>query len=437
MSEPIGTWRRWLEDRASYVFTNYWGSRFYLTLGLLWDEISQAQLDAWESRLNTTTHDPAFDSLSSIGAEQSTPQYPSETWESYRARLVDPWGTWGRAGSARLIVEQLRAAGASVDPVIPRQDAVLLYLDADNAGAAFLSGDYVTVPNGGTLGGNITSASGTGPAVTAINGRNAALTTTQGGFAFGSTSSLQLLHEPGTNATLVARLRVDSVAPSLGWVFTTRGGAATSRGLNLVQEANGRFYLSVSDGATNTVSISQPVAFAVGIHTVVVRKTGSLYEIICDGSVVASATASALTSGASASSPQIGGRLGDLNPFTGAVCEVMVFSEALSDAELATIDAYYEGRWVLPDGFLPYVTRVGISEFTVTFPAGTHPITGAGQLWGAWTWGTGFWGPIGAPDGWLQSWIALVNHWKPANWVCTELIFDLGGGNFARAGARA
>lgn len=202
MSEPLGTWRRWLEDRASYVFTNHWGSRFYSTLGLLWDEISQAQLDAWESRLNTTTHEPAFDSLSSLGAEQSMPQYPSETWTSYRERLIDPWGTWGRAGSAGLLNDQLKAAGA------------------------------------------------------------------------------------------------------------------------------------------------------------------------------------------------------------------------------------------LAPGYSVTITRVGISEFTVTFPLNSHPITGAGQLWGAWTWGTGFWGPIGAPDGWLQSWIALVNHWKPANWVCTELIFDLGGGNFARAGAR-
>lgn len=161
MTEPAGTWRRWLEQRAPYLFLAYWGSRFYATLGLLWDEISQATIDAWGARLNTADHLPAYDALDDLGREQSMPQYPSEDWLQYQGRLIDPWGTWGRAGSAALIAEQLQKAGATSDGSLP-----FIYRTGTSEFIVFFPAGTHPITGAGPLIGGFTVGDGTelGPA---------------------------------------------------------------------------------------------------------------------------------------------------------------------------------------------------------------------------------------------------------------------------------
>lgn len=64
-----GTWQRWLYDRAPTVFRGYYGQRLMGTVGLLWDSMSQALLDAWYAPLLDRDEGPAYDALSFIGKE--------------------------------------------------------------------------------------------------------------------------------------------------------------------------------------------------------------------------------------------------------------------------------------------------------------------------------------------------------------------------------
>jgi hypothetical protein len=71
------------------------------------------------------------------------------------------------------------------------------------------------------------------------------------------------------------------------------------------------------------------------------------------------------------------------------------------------------------------------SQFWVFFPIGSHPIVGAGQEWGSFDWGDGtLWGPEGR-DGPEATQLALftirsiIKKWKPADWVCRGLMFEL------------
>lgn len=106
-----GTWQRWLYDRSPTVFRGHYGQRLIGTVGLLWDSLSQATLDAWLAPMLERSVGPAYDALTPIGEEQQMPQYPGEDWLTYRNRLRDPWGTWDDAGTPNIIIEQLEAAG--------------------------------------------------------------------------------------------------------------------------------------------------------------------------------------------------------------------------------------------------------------------------------------------------------------------------------------
>jgi hypothetical protein len=74
------------------------------------------------------------------------------------------------------------------------------------------------------------------------------------------------------------------------------------------------------------------------------------------------------------------------------------------------------------------------SQFSLYFPLGSHPVTGAGEKWGAFNWGSALWGPAGLTAEAAFTMRSIVRKWKPAQWVCRKLIFDLGGprwGSFA------
>jgi hypothetical protein len=107
-----GTWRRYLYQYMPDMFRRYWGVRFGATLGMLWDDLSQAVRDAVFSAYHYEDGGPAYDALRPLGNELSMPQYSEEDWLQYRSRLQTDWETWARAGDESTIIEQLALAGA-------------------------------------------------------------------------------------------------------------------------------------------------------------------------------------------------------------------------------------------------------------------------------------------------------------------------------------
>jgi hypothetical protein len=66
------------------------------------------------------------------------------------------------------------------------------------------------------------------------------------------------------------------------------------------------------------------------------------------------------------------------------------------------------------------------SQFWVFFPMGSHPVTGPGPRWGQFQWGDGtLWGPSGITRVDLYTIRSIVRKWKPGDWVCRGLIFEL------------
>ena len=109
-----GTWRNFLYFWGPDLFRRYWGLRFFGGwLGVLFDSINTALMDASLSPYLKGGSVPAYDALRHVGNETSMPQYATETWAQYRARLATDWETWTEyAGSFRGIVQQLELAGA-------------------------------------------------------------------------------------------------------------------------------------------------------------------------------------------------------------------------------------------------------------------------------------------------------------------------------------
>lgn len=68
------------------------------------------------------------------------------------------------------------------------------------------------------------------------------------------------------------------------------------------------------------------------------------------------------------------------------------------------------------------------SEFVVFYPYGSHPVTGPGATIGSFVVGDGTAvGPTGITASQMESIRGIINHWKPAIWVCKKVIFELSG----------
>jgi len=67
------------------------------------------------------------------------------------------------------------------------------------------------------------------------------------------------------------------------------------------------------------------------------------------------------------------------------------------------------------------------SQFWITFPTGTHPITSEGPPWDSFNWDDGTtWGPVGYTPEFAATLHAIVNKWKPVRWICRGFIFETG-----------
>ncbi len=68
------------------------------------------------------------------------------------------------------------------------------------------------------------------------------------------------------------------------------------------------------------------------------------------------------------------------------------------------------------------------SRFVLYFAPGTHPAIGAGLTWGTFTFGgSNRFGPLGLTTAWVQSVQALVATFKPADWICSDIVLQLSG----------
>lgn len=107
---PPNTFRQAIHERSPSVFLAPFGIRFAGTLGLLFDKFAQAAQDAVVGRY-IRNDGPAFDALRPLGEERSMPQYATETWAQFKARLGNAWDSWEFAGDENTIARQLELAG--------------------------------------------------------------------------------------------------------------------------------------------------------------------------------------------------------------------------------------------------------------------------------------------------------------------------------------
>ena len=108
MKNPLGTYRRYLEETIrTRVFRSRFGRRWLMSLGITYDSVAQALIDAWRVFLQQRGGGPAYDALDLLGRETQIPQMSSEGWTSYRDRLRDPWETWDTAGTEFCLEDQL------------------------------------------------------------------------------------------------------------------------------------------------------------------------------------------------------------------------------------------------------------------------------------------------------------------------------------------
>ncbi len=69
-----------------------------------------------------------------------------------------------------------------------------------------------------------------------------------------------------------------------------------------------------------------------------------------------------------------------------------------------------------------------VSEFQILFPTGTHTVTGPGEEIGSFVVGDGtILGPEGLTVPQMDTIRGIINLWKPHNWVCRKVKFELSG----------
>lgn len=67
------------------------------------------------------------------------------------------------------------------------------------------------------------------------------------------------------------------------------------------------------------------------------------------------------------------------------------------------------------------------SQFWIDFPTGTHPVTSEGPPWDSFNWDDGSdWGPVGYTREFANTLHAIVEKWKPAQWICRGFLFEFG-----------
>lgn len=76
-----------------------------------------------------------------------------------------------------------------------------------------------------------------------------------------------------------------------------------------------------------------------------------------------------------------------------------------------------------------------LTEFQIFFPAGTHTVTASGPPYGGGSvYGAATYGPVGITSAQMDTIRGIINLWKPHNWVCRKVKFELTGLTYGTAG---
>lgn len=109
--------------------------------------------------------------------------------------------------------------------------------------------------------------------------------------------------------------------------------------------------------------------------------------------------------------------------------ESYAFAGSATEIEAQLVAYGYPGKVTfLPGRDGPYGQPAPYwSQFWIRFPAGTHPVTSEGPPWDTFNWDQGaLWGPVGYSVEFAATLHAIVNKWKPVDWICRGFIFEFG-----------
>jgi len=108
-------------------------------------------------------------------------------------------------------------------------------------------------------------------------------------------------------------------------------------------------------------------------------------------------------------------------------------TEGILTAQLAA--AGHAGVTIYDPSELVFLPSGYWSHFVVSIPVGSHAVTAPGPAYGAFSWGDGSrYGPLGLTPEVLATIRAVIEKWKPVQWICREVRFQLGGGSYAYIG---
>ena len=170
----------------------------------------------------------------------------------------------------------------------------------------------------------------------------------------------KFLHD-GTGSTVFAVFRTPNVSAAAQTIYATTNVNASLVGTVVRTLTNGGLRINLSDGTSlddynSTTGVVQPNT----THVACVRHRSSGTSVInarLDGSQVldvASYTTITPSSADPANPFKVGRRPGGADPFFGWIPEVIVFNTWLSDLEVAAVEAYLSGKWVLQLHYLDF-----------------------------------------------------------------------------------
>lgn len=121
MAGESSNWRDAVSKLVPGWLQEHWGERLVGYVALLMDVTTVGLGEALRAPWLREETSPD-DVLPLVGNERRLPQYPGETNDQYRARLIDSWNAWAVAGNQSAVVSQLEAAFPGITVEIKRND---------------------------------------------------------------------------------------------------------------------------------------------------------------------------------------------------------------------------------------------------------------------------------------------------------------------------